>query len=67
MQVNTNATLLEAVSKIEANKINLSDVAYIGDDINCMYVLEKVGIKACPNNAHKVKNLKGILPIKKWW
>lgn len=53
---------LELICKKE--KINLCNVAYIGDDINCIPVLEKVGIKACPSNAHyKVKNLKGIIHL----
>ncbi|MBD5164950.1 acylneuraminate cytidylyltransferase [Helicobacter sp.] len=55
---------LESVCKKE--KINLCNVAYVGDDINCIPVLEKVGIKACPSNAHyKVKNLKGIIRLSK--
>ncbi len=31
--------------------ISLSEVAYIGDDINDILVLKKVGISACPANA----------------
>lgn len=55
---------LKAICKKE--KINLCDVAYIGDDINCIPVLEEVGIKACPSNAHiQVKNLKGIIYLSK--
>lgn len=32
-------------------KINLSEVAYIGDDINDVLLLQKVGFSACPNSA----------------
>lgn len=31
--------------------ISISDVAYIGDDINDMPLLKKVGFSACPDNA----------------
>ncbi len=32
-------------------KIDLSEVAYIGDDINDVGLLQKVGLSACPNSA----------------
>jgi N-acylneuraminate cytidylyltransferase len=55
--------LLE-ICKLE--NISLSDVAYIGDDINCQLVLEAVGIKACPSNAHKsIKEISGIINLSK--
>ncbi|WP_302978055.1 acylneuraminate cytidylyltransferase [Paraprevotella clara] len=31
--------------------ITLDEVAYIGDDVNCMELLEAVGMKACPADA----------------
>lgn len=31
--------------------INLTEVAYIGDDINDIPVMEKIALSACPNNA----------------
>jgi YrbI family 3-deoxy-D-manno-octulosonate 8-phosphate phosphatase len=38
-------------------KIDLNDVAYIGDDINDLEVLQAVGVSACPDDAvFKVKN-----------
>lgn len=41
---------------------DLSEVAYIGDDINDIKLLEAVGYAACPNDAHQsvkaVKNIK---------
>lgn len=42
--------------------IELSEVAYIGDDVNDMELLSNVGYAACPNDAHssikKIKNIK---------
>lgn len=32
--------------------INLDQVAYIGDDVNDIEILEKVGFSACPHDAH---------------
>ena len=46
--------------------ISLEQIAYIGDDINCIELLEAVGIAACPANAtYKVKRIKGIIQLKK--
>ena len=43
-------------------KIDLSDVAYIGDDVNDAELLQAVGYSACPNDAHeKVRDIKNIL------
>ena len=36
---------------IEKEKINLEDVAFIGDDINDMSIIEIVGFSACPSDA----------------
>jgi 3-deoxy-D-manno-octulosonate 8-phosphate phosphatase (KDO 8-P phosphatase) len=33
-------------------KITFEQVAYIGDDVNDLEVLEKVGMSACPHDAH---------------
>jgi 3-deoxy-D-manno-octulosonate 8-phosphate phosphatase (KDO 8-P phosphatase) len=50
---------LQAASEIcEKENISLMEVAYIGDDINCIELLAKVGIAACPSNA--TKNVKAI-------
>ena len=42
--------------------IELSEVAYIGDDVNDAELLAEVGYAACPNDAHpyikKIKNIK---------
>ena len=44
----------------------LSEVAYIGDDINCFELLSNVGWAACPANAlDAVKNIPGIVQMKK--
>ena len=41
--------------------ITLENVAYIGDDINCVDLLENVGYAACPSTAmQKIKSLPGI-------
>ena len=41
--------------------ITLDEVAYIGDDVNCVDLLEAVGVKACPANAcEEVKMIAGI-------
>lgn len=46
--------------------ITLSEVAYIGDDINCIELLSQVGLAACPADASdKVKAISGIHVMKK--
>ena len=46
--------------------IDISQVAYIGDDINCIELLSSVGYAACPIDAHeKVKNIPNIIVLKK--
>ena len=35
----------------EKENIDINQVAYIGDDINCFELLSNVGIAACPLNA----------------
>ncbi len=58
---------LETVSKICAKaKITLSEVAYIGDDINDFELLSNVGLAACPANAmQKIKDIPGIIQLAK--
>ena len=56
-----------AVAKAICEKegITLDEVAYIGDDINCLNLLEKVGFPACPNNSSiKIKELSNIVILK---
>ena len=46
--------------------ITLSEVAYIGDDVNCFGLLSHVGIAACPNNAvEKIKAIPNIMLLQK--
>ena len=46
--------------------ITLSEVAYIGDDVNCFSLLSNVGIAACPNNAvKKIKAIPNIMLLQK--
>ncbi|MBY7733843.1 acylneuraminate cytidylyltransferase [Francisella philomiragia] len=46
--------------------ISLSEVAYIGDDINCRELLASVGMAACPSSAFKeIKNIPNILKLSK--
>ncbi len=53
---------LKAVQKLcDKIGIDLNEVAYIGDDINCFELLSNVGYAACPADAcKKVKDLIGI-------
>ncbi|MDG1934074.1 MAG: acylneuraminate cytidylyltransferase [Flavobacteriales bacterium] len=44
--------------------INLNQVAYIGDDVNCFGLLSNVGFPACPKNAvDKIKSIPNIIQI----
>ncbi len=45
--------------------IELNNVAYIGDDVNCVELLSAVGTRACPADAvSEVKDIPGILVMK---
>ena len=57
---------LAAAKEICAKEnITIEDIAYIGDDVNCMELLEAAGIAACPADAiQAVKNIKGINVLK---
>ena len=57
---------LEAAKELcEKLGITLASVAYIGDDINCLELLNAVGCAACPNDAVPVvKNIPGIVITK---
>ena len=47
-------------------KLDLQEVAYIGDDINCYDLLSKVGYAACPSNAiDKIKLIPNIIHLQK--
>ena len=50
----------------ETEGIQLENVAYIGDDINCLELLENVGVAACPADAiDKVKAVPNIIILSK--
>lgn len=58
--------LSAAQSICEELGITLQDVAYIGDDINCIDLLSAVGIAACPSDAHqRVKDIPHIKVMSK--
>lgn len=58
---------LASVKEIcEKEGITLHEVAYIGDDVNCLELLSSVGLAACPSDAmDAVKNIPGIIQMKK--
>ncbi|MEZ4814560.1 MAG: acylneuraminate cytidylyltransferase [Bdellovibrionota bacterium] len=58
---------LEVVQELcEKLKINISQVAYVGDDMNCYDLLCAVGFKACPDNAiDTIKSIPGILQLER--
>ena len=53
---------LDVALKICRNEaISLEEIAYIGDDVNCIELLESVGLAACPSDSVlKVKNISNI-------
>ena len=56
---------LQAAKEIcEKENISLQEVAYIGDDINCLELLSSVGVAACPANAvNKVRSIPNIIQV----
>jgi YrbI family 3-deoxy-D-manno-octulosonate 8-phosphate phosphatase len=56
---------LDAALEICAKEgITIQEVAYVGDDVNCISLLEAVGLAACPANAvKKVKAIPGIIQL----
>lgn len=55
-----------ALAICQAEGITLQEVAYIGDDINCISLLKEVGIAACPSNATRhIQSLPGIWVMEK--
>ncbi|MFA6838406.1 MAG: HAD family hydrolase [Dysgonamonadaceae bacterium] len=50
----------------EKEGISLKEVAYIGDDVNCLELLQNVGLAACPSDAMtKIKAIPGIYILSK--
>ena len=67
VQNKTGEGKLQAVIKIikELN-ISIYEVAYIGDDVNCLNLLENVGFRACPADSNfRVLNIPKIIKLKK--
>lgn len=58
---------LEAAKEIcKKENVQLFEVAYIGDDVNCIELLSAVGVAACPSDAvDAVKNIPGIIQLNK--
>lgn len=55
-----------ALEICKKENISLENVAYIGDDVNCIELLSAVGFAACPANANKkVKDIQGIHQMQK--
>ena len=58
--------LAAAMEICAKENITLKEVAYIGDDINCIELLKAAGIAACPaNSTKKVKAIPGIIHLQK--
>ena len=50
----------------QKEQLSLSEVAFIGDDVNDIELLMQVGLAACPQNAvHRVKKIPGIMILTK--
>lgn len=67
VQGQRNGGKLAAVREIcQKENLQLSQVAYIGDDVNCIELLSAVGVAACPANAlPQVKMIPHILHLQK--
>ncbi len=58
--------LASALDICAKENITLAEVAYIGDDVNCIELLQAVGLAACPANATpKVKAIPKIIHLNK--
>lgn len=58
--------LASAIEICNREGITLENVAYIGDDVNCLELLSNVGLAACPANAlDSIKQIQGILLLSK--
>ena len=56
--------LKEVQNLCKTEEISLDNIAYIGDDVNCLELLSNVGISACPSNAvQKIKEIPGIIQL----
>ncbi|MFT4093291.1 MAG: hypothetical protein QM640_06595 [Niabella sp.] len=58
--------LSAALEICKLEDIDINNVAYVGDDINCYDLLNAVALKACPQNAvDKIKNIPDIIQLNK--
>jgi len=58
--------LSAALEICEKEGITLNEVAYVGDDVNCIELLSAVGFPACPQDAvDEVKQIPGIMILSK--
>jgi len=58
--------LAAALEICEKEGITLANVAYVGDDVNCLELLSNVGLAACPANAlEAIKQIPGIIQLNK--
>lgn len=58
--------LSAALEICEKENISIKEVAYVGDDVNCIELLKAVGIAACPANAlPQVKAIPNIIHLQK--
>lgn len=66
-QGQSNGGKLTAIKEIcKQEKIRLEEVAYIGDDVNCIEALQAVGVAACPADAvDTVKAIPNITVLSK--
>jgi 2-dehydro-3-deoxyphosphooctonate aldolase (KDO 8-P synthase) len=56
--------LAAALEICEKEGITLANVAYVGDDVNCLELLSNVGLAACPANAlEAIKQIPGIIQL----
>ena len=56
--------LKEVQNLCKSEQLSLDNIAYIGDDVNCLELLSNVGLSACPSNAvQKIKEIPGIIQL----
>ncbi|TAF95454.1 MAG: acylneuraminate cytidylyltransferase [Cytophagia bacterium] len=62
-----NGGKLAAAQEIcQQEGVKLSEIAYVGDDVNCLELLQAVGVAACPANAvAAIKNIPNVLWLTK--
>ena len=64
--VESNGKLKTAIEICSKEGVSINEVAYIGDDVNCLELLQSVGLAACPNNSQAIiKNIPGIILLDK--